>query len=86
MIDIYLQHLIDEWKQVWVQGVETFDVFLKQIFNLRASLIWTINDFYTYGMLSGWMIVGKIACPYCMENTKSFTLKHDRKNCCFDCH
>ncbi|WMV07144.1 hypothetical protein MTR67_000529 [Solanum verrucosum] len=35
---------------------------------MRASLMWTINDFLAYGMLSGWMTVGKLACPYCMEN------------------
>ena len=68
LVDVYLQPLIDELKQLWVQGVETFDVSLKQNFNL-----WTINDFLAYGMLSGWMTAGKLACPYCMENTKSFT-------------
>ncbi|XP_059292245.1 uncharacterized protein LOC132045694 [Lycium ferocissimum] len=68
------------------EGVETFDVSLKQNFNLRATLMWTINDFPAYGMLSGWMTAGKLACPYCMENTKSFTLKHGKKNSWFDCH
>lgn len=86
LIDVYLQPLIDELKQLRVQGVETFDVSLKQNFNLRAALMWTINDFPAYGMLSGWMTAGKLACPYCMENTKSFTLKHGRKNSWFDCH
>ncbi|XP_004252205.2 uncharacterized protein [Solanum lycopersicum] len=83
LVDVYLQPLIDELKQLWVQGVETFDVSLKQNFNLRAALMWTINDFPAYGMLSGRMTEGKLACPYCMENTKSFTLKHDSW---FDCH
>ena len=53
LIDVYFQPLIDELKQLWVQGVETFDVSLKQNFNLRAALMWTINDFPAYGMLSG---------------------------------
>ena len=48
--------------------------------------MWTVNDFLTYGMLSGWMTAGKLACPYCMEKTKSFTLRHGRKNSWFDCH
>ncbi|XP_060210859.1 uncharacterized protein LOC132637848 [Lycium barbarum] len=42
--------------ELWV---ETFDVSLKQNFNLRATLMWTINDFSAYGMLSGWMTAGK---------------------------
>jgi len=37
-------------------------------------LMWTINDFPAYGMLSGWSTHGKLACPYCMENNKAFTL------------
>ncbi|XP_060190439.1 uncharacterized protein LOC132619603 [Lycium barbarum] len=69
--------------ELWV---ETFDVSLKQNFNLRATLMWTINDFPAYGMLSGWMTAGKLSCPYCMENTKSFTLKHGKKHSWFDCH
>ncbi|XP_060177962.1 uncharacterized protein LOC132607901 [Lycium barbarum] len=86
LIDVYLQPLINELKILWLEEVETFDVSLKQNFNLRATLMWTINDFPAYEMLSGWMTAGKLACPYCMENTKSFTLKHGRKNSWFDCH
>ncbi|XP_060200955.1 uncharacterized protein LOC132629267 [Lycium barbarum] len=39
LIDVYLQPLIDELKMLWVEGVETFDVSLKQNFNLRATLM-----------------------------------------------
>ncbi|XP_070012997.1 uncharacterized protein [Nicotiana sylvestris] len=86
LIDVYLQPLIDELKQLWYDGVETYDISTKQNFNLRANLMWTINDFPAYGMLSGWMTAGKLACPYCMENSKAFTLKHGRKQSWFDCH
>ncbi|XP_038713444.1 uncharacterized protein LOC120007316 [Tripterygium wilfordii] len=50
------------------------------------ALMWTINDFPTYGMLSGWMTQGKLACPYCIECSKAFTLENGRKNSWFDCH
>ncbi|KAH0724842.1 hypothetical protein KY284_000707 [Solanum tuberosum] len=69
-----------------IPGVLTYDISTKQNFIMRAFLMWTINDFPAYGMLFGWMIAGKLACPYCMENSKAFTLKHDRKNTWFDCH
>ena len=39
----------------------------------------TINDFPTYGMVSSWSTHEKLACPYCMENNKSFTLTHGGK-------
>ena len=41
--------------------------------------MWTINDFPAYGMLSGWSTHGKLACPYCMENNKAFTLANRGK-------
>jgi len=48
--------------------------------------MWTINYFQAYAMLSVWGIKGKFTCPHCMEDTKSFTLKHEGKSCWFDCH
>ena len=53
---------------------------------MRACLMWTINDFPAYAMLSRWGTKGKLACPYCMENTKAFTLKHGGKSSWFNCH
>ena len=52
-IDVYLQYLIDELKELWCVGVLTYDISTKQNFRLRAALIWTINDFLAYRMLSG---------------------------------
>ena len=48
--------------------------------------MWTINDFPACGMLSGWSTHGKLACPHCMEHTKTFTLNYGRKSYWFDCH
>ncbi|WVZ25292.1 hypothetical protein V8G54_003836 [Vigna mungo] len=53
---------------------------------MRAMLMWTINDFPAYGMLSGWSTHGKLACPHCMEHSKAFRLYHGRKNSWFDSH
>jgi len=46
---------------------------------MKAALIWTINDFPAYGMVSGWSTHGKLACPYCMENNKAFILTNGGK-------
>jgi hypothetical protein len=51
-----------------VKGVETWDED-KEKFTLHALLLWTINDFPAYAMLSGWSTKGKIACPYCHKDT-----------------
>lgn len=66
--------------------METYDVFRKQNFILRAALLWTLNNFPAYGMLSGWSTAGKLACPCCMEGIKAFKLKHGGKISWFDCH
>jgi hypothetical protein len=53
---------------------------------MRAALMWTINDFLAYGMVFGWSTHGKLACPYCMENNKAFTLTNGGKASFFDYH
>jgi hypothetical protein len=53
---------------------------------MRAALIWMINDFPVYGMVSGWSTHGKLACPYCMKNNKAFTLTNGGKASSFYCH
>ncbi|XP_073219440.1 uncharacterized protein [Cicer arietinum] len=85
-IDVYLQPLIDEIKQLWSEGALTYDISMKQNFVMRATLMWTINDFPAYGMLSGWSTQGKLACLVCMDGNKAFTLKYGGKNSWFDCH
>nr|GFA57703.1 hypothetical protein [Tanacetum cinerariifolium] len=50
-IDVYLEPLIDELKYLWA-GVDAYDALRKEDFTLRAVLLWTINDFPAYGMLS----------------------------------
>ncbi|XP_061373828.1 uncharacterized protein LOC133316129 [Gastrolobium bilobum] len=85
-IDVYLRPLIDELKMLWSEGVLTYDVSLRQNFTMRAALMWTINDFPAYGMLSGWQTSGKLACPVCLERNVGFTLQNSRKVCWFDTH
>lgn len=85
-LDVFLQPLIEELKELWSTGVDPYDVSLSQNFNLKAVLLWTISDFPAYSMLSGWTTHGKLSCPVCMESTKSFYLLNGRKTCWFDCH
>ncbi|KAA0036558.1 En/Spm-like transposon protein [Cucumis melo var. makuwa] len=57
-IDIFLQQLIDDLKLLW-DGVEVYDVVSKSNFNLKVVLMWTINDFPTYGNLAGCTTKGR---------------------------
>ncbi|XP_055961814.1 uncharacterized protein LOC130015519 [Mercurialis annua] len=80
-IDVYLRPLIDELKELWETGVTTYDAYSGKNFQLHAALLWTINDFPAYGMLSGWSTKGKLACPVCNKWTCSLTLKNGVKQC-----
>ncbi|GJR40878.1 CACTA transposable element [Tanacetum coccineum] len=45
-INVYLRPLIDDLKDLWANpGVKTIDVATSQKFNMRAMVLWTINDF-----------------------------------------
>ncbi|KAL5543065.1 hypothetical protein UlMin_010775 [Ulmus minor] len=46
--DIFMRPLIDELKQLWNVGVQAYDSHTRQLFNLRAAVLWTINDFPAY--------------------------------------
>ncbi|XP_057760053.1 uncharacterized protein LOC130980381 [Arachis stenosperma] len=80
-IDVYLQPLIKELKELWYDGVQTLDRFRNEMFTLRAALMWTISDFPGLGNLSGWNVHSKYACPTCNFSTDSYRLKHGGKWC-----
>jgi len=82
-IDVCLRSLIDELVQLWSSRALTYDISRKQNFVMRVALMWTINDFPAYEMLSGWSTHEKLACPYCMENNKAFTLTNGGKTSFF---
>ncbi|KAM5578459.1 hypothetical protein ABKV19_008659, partial [Rosa sericea] len=78
-IDIYLEPLIDDLKQLWegVNGV--YDAIKNETFTLKALLFWTINDFPAYGNLSGSIVKGYNACLICLDKTKPTRLVHGGK-------
>ncbi|XP_073126852.1 uncharacterized protein [Henckelia pumila] len=78
-IDVYLEPLVEDLKELWDTGVETYDAFSKSMFNMKAILMWTINDFPAYGNLAGCATKGKLGCPICGEGVCSMWLKHSRK-------
>ena len=85
-LNVFLQPLIVELKELCEVGVETYDVSKKRNFQLRAALMWTISYFPAYSMLSSWGTAGKYACPYCMEDSNAFSLTKGGKMSWFDNH
>ena len=74
-IDLYMQPLIEELKELWEDGVLTYDASKGETFRMHAALMWTINDFPAYGNLSGWSTKGYMACPTCNKDPSSQRLK-----------
>ena len=68
--DVFLQPLIEELKELW-DGINAYDLYGGCMFKLRAAVLWTISDFPAYVYLSGWSTAGKLACPVCLEDTRS---------------
>ncbi|XP_072078255.1 uncharacterized protein [Arachis hypogaea] len=79
-IDVYLEPLINELKQLW-RGVETYDAVEKKTFKMQAALMWTISDFPGLGNLSGWNTYGGRACPACNLDAETKRLTHSQKWC-----
>ena len=79
-VDVYLQPLIKELKELWFDGIETVDASTKQTFDMRAATMWTISDFPGLGNLSGWNTYTSSACPSCNYDGIGQHLLHG-KNC-----
>ncbi|XP_042425958.1 uncharacterized protein LOC122013798 [Zingiber officinale] len=69
-MDVFLQPLIEELKKLW-EGVNTRDAVTSDIFLMHAAVLWTINDFPAYALMSGWSTKGYKACSTCNEETPS---------------
>ena len=71
-IDIFLQPLVHDLKKLW-QGVPIVDMLegndFSRRFSLRAILMWTVNDFPAYTLISGQVGKEYAGCPVCGENT-----------------
>ena len=67
-IDTFMQPLVHELKKLW-HGVPAVDMSecegRSRRFNLRVILMWTVNDFPAYTLISGQAGKGYAGCPIC---------------------
>ena len=77
-IDVYISPLIEELRKLWDEGVDVFDRNQNETFKLCAMVFCTINDFPTYGNLSGYSVKGHHACLIREEVTSYVQVKHQR--------
>ncbi|KAF5192889.1 hypothetical protein FRX31_017524 [Thalictrum thalictroides] len=48
-IDKELKPLVKLLKELWYDGLMVNDAFDGEVFNIRVSLMWTMDDFLAYG-------------------------------------
>ncbi|XP_042964514.1 uncharacterized protein LOC122298711 [Carya illinoinensis] len=76
-IDIFLRPLLDELKELWEEGIRTYDAYNKQHFMLHAALLWTITDFPAYANLFGWSTKGRMVID---DGWPQITIGDGKKN------
>jgi hypothetical protein len=77
-VDVYLQPFIEKLQVLW-NGVQTFDLFSKENFNLRAMCIWSVHDFLAYKLFIGCVTKGHVGCPPCGPTIDSCSSKKLKK-------
>ena len=60
---------------LWEEGIYKFNISKRENFQLRAALMWTINDFPAFLMLSRWSTTGRYSYPYSMDDSQAFNLE-----------
>jgi len=80
-IDVYLQLLIKELKELWSTGIKTFDSYGNEVFDMHVAVLWTISDFLGLGTLSGWNTHIGLTCPICNFDTNPKKLLKGGKFC-----
>jgi hypothetical protein len=73
--DLFLQPLIEELITLW-GGVETHDAVSIEPFNMRAVVLYSINDFPALGTVSGRVTKGYYACTHCDKNPLSRVIRN----------
>jgi hypothetical protein len=66
-IDVFMQPLVRDLLKLWtgIPAVNMSKPERERGFTLRGMLIWTVNGFPAYGLLSGQQVHGYKGCPLC---------------------
>ncbi|GJZ10615.1 retrotransposon protein, putative, ty1-copia subclass [Tanacetum coccineum] len=78
-IDVFLEPLVDDLHTLFETGVDTYDASTKDNFNLRAVVLWTINDYPALGTLYGYPYIGFKGCVVCGKDTNCVRLSASSK-------
>ncbi|GJX70417.1 putative transposase-associated domain-containing protein [Tanacetum coccineum] len=72
-INIFLEPLLDDLHTLFETRVDTYDASTKDNFNLRAVVLWTINDYPAFGTLCGCLYSGFKGCVVATHSSDSYS-------------
>ena len=79
-IDVYLRPLVEELLLLWGdEGVQMWDEYKQENFNLRALLFVTINDCLLLVTCQDIRTMGYKACTHCLDDTDNIWLTYCKK-------
>ena len=78
-IDTYFRPLVDDLKILWSDGIEVWDEYKREYFNLRALLFVYVSDSPAQRNLSGQSKKMPGGCPHCLDETDCRYLNKSRK-------
>jgi hypothetical protein len=72
--DLFLEPLVEDLLELW-SGVRAYDGLNGKMFNLRATVLWCIQDYPALSTLSGCTTKGYFACIHCDKHPLSYILR-----------
>ena len=77
----FMQPVYDELNGRFDICMPTYDASRDEVFQLRATLLYTISDYPGAGILAQFSTNSQLGCLSCEEETSSMLLKHGYKQC-----
>jgi hypothetical protein len=84
-LNVMLKPFIEELKQLWI-GVEAYNYYEEQKFNLQVMYLWLVHDFKVCDIFTGLSIHRELTCPIWSLDTDYSRLTHGGKISYFNCH
>ena len=85
-MSVYMQPLMDDLKEAWVNGIKTYDAASKKNFQMYAWYQYSLHDLPAFALFVAWCVHGRFPCPQCKAALKFHWLPAGGKYSCFDLH
>src|SRR6266508_2835659 len=85
-LSVFMQPLVDDLEDSWVNGTQTYDRDTRTNFEMRVWFHYSMHDLPAFALFCGWCTHRKMPCPVCMQALIFIWLKKGGKYSAFDQH